>query len=96
MDRKRSDGGFEPTPGTIEQPGNMPSDRDAENQGLDENPERHIRGGIGRAMDAVREVVEKEEARRHPETKNDEDRKRTQQGGEAMDAVREVVRKEQS
>ena len=44
-------------------------------------------------MDAVREVVEQDQARRHPGREPQEDR--DQPGRREMEAVREVVRKEQ-
>ena len=62
MDRQRIEGGLKKTTGRIkEQAGKALGDRHLENAGKAEKAEGHIRSGIGRAMDAVREVVENEE-----------------------------------
>jgi uncharacterized protein YjbJ (UPF0337 family) len=61
MDRQTIEGGLKKTTGTIkEKAGKMIGDRHLENEGTAENSEGHIRSGVGKAMDAVREVVNKE------------------------------------
>jgi uncharacterized protein YjbJ (UPF0337 family) len=61
MDRQRIEGGLKKTTGTIkEQAGRAIGDRHLETEGKVEKTEGHIRSGVGKAMDAVREVVEKE------------------------------------
>jgi uncharacterized protein YjbJ (UPF0337 family) len=40
--------------------GELLGDRHLENEGRAEKTEGHVRSGVGKAMDAVREVVEKE------------------------------------
>ncbi len=82
MDRQRIEGGLKKATITIkEKAGQIVGDRHLENEGNAEKTEDR-----GKAMDAVREVVEKESTR-------SEDR--TESGvGKAMDAVREVVEKE--
>jgi uncharacterized protein YjbJ (UPF0337 family) len=61
MDRQRIEGGLKKTTGTIkEKAGGALGNRRLENEGKTEKAEGHIRSGVGKAMDAVREVVEKE------------------------------------
>ena len=61
MDRQRIEGGLKKTTGTIkEKAGEMLGDRHLENEGRAEKSEGQIRSGVGKAMDAVREVVNKE------------------------------------
>lgn len=61
MDRQRIEGGLKKTTGTIkEKTGQMIGDRHLENEGTAEKTEGRIRSGVGKAMDAVREVVNKE------------------------------------
>jgi uncharacterized protein YjbJ (UPF0337 family) len=61
MDRQRIEGGLKKATGSIkEQAGKAVGDRHLENEGEAEKTEGHIRSGVGKAMDAIREVVEKE------------------------------------
>jgi uncharacterized protein YjbJ (UPF0337 family) len=61
MDRQRIEGGLKKSTGAIkEKAGKIIGDRHLENEGKAEKTEGHIRSGVGKAMDAVREVVEKE------------------------------------
>jgi uncharacterized protein YjbJ (UPF0337 family) len=61
MDRQRIEGGLKKTTGTIkEKAGQAMGDRHLETEGKAEKTEGHIRGGLGKAMDAVREVVNSE------------------------------------
>ena len=61
MDRQRIEGGLKKTTGKIkEKAGEALGDRHLENEGKTENAEGHVRSGFGKAMDAVREVVNKE------------------------------------
>ena len=61
MDRQRIEGGLKKATGKIkEKTGKALGDRHLENEGKAENTEGHIRSGVGKAMDAVREIVEKE------------------------------------
>jgi uncharacterized protein YjbJ (UPF0337 family) len=61
MDRQRIEGGLKKATGKIkEKAGKALGDRHLENEGKAENTEGHIRSGVGKAMDAVREIVEKE------------------------------------
>jgi uncharacterized protein YjbJ (UPF0337 family) len=61
MDRQKIEGSLKKTTGTIkEKAGQVIGNRHLEFEGKAEKTEGHIRGGIGKAMDAVREVVEKE------------------------------------
>ena len=61
MDRQRIEGGLKKTTGAIkEQVGKAIGDRHLENEGKAEKAEGHVRSGIGKAMDAVREIVSKE------------------------------------
>ena len=61
MDRQRIEGGLKKATGTLkEQAGKAVGDRHLENEGKAEKTEGHIRSGVGKAMDAIREVVEKE------------------------------------
>jgi uncharacterized protein YjbJ (UPF0337 family) len=58
MDRQRIEGGLKKTTGAIkEKVGKVVGNRHLETEG---KAEGHIRSGVGKAMDAVREVVEKE------------------------------------
>jgi uncharacterized protein YjbJ (UPF0337 family) len=61
MDRQRIEGGLKKTTGAIkEKVGKVVGNRHLETEGKAEKAEGHIRSGVGKAMDAVREVVEKE------------------------------------
>jgi uncharacterized protein YjbJ (UPF0337 family) len=61
MDRQRIEGGLKKATGSIkEQAGKAIGDRHLESEGKAEKTEGHIRSGVGKAMDAIREVVEKE------------------------------------
>lgn len=61
MDRQRIEGGLKKATGSIkEQAGKAVGDRHLESEGKAEKTEGHIRSGVGKAMDAIREVVEKE------------------------------------
>ena len=61
MDRRRIEGGLKKATGSIkEQAGKVVGNRHLENEGKAEKAEGHIRSGVGKAMDAIREVVEKE------------------------------------
>ena len=61
MDRQRIEGGLKKTTGAIkEHAGKAIGDRHLETEGKSEKTEGRIRSGIGKAMDAVREVVNEE------------------------------------
>ena len=61
MDRQRIEGGLKKATGSIkEQAGKAIGDRHLESEGKAEITEGHIRSGVGKAMDAIRDVVEKE------------------------------------
>jgi uncharacterized protein YjbJ (UPF0337 family) len=61
MDRQRIEGGVKKATGSIkEQAGKAVGNRHLEGEGKAEKTEGHIRSGVGKAMDAIREVVEKE------------------------------------
>ena len=61
MDRQRIEGGLKKTTGTIkEQAGKVVGDRHLEADGKLEKTEGRIRTGTGKAMDAVRDVVNNE------------------------------------
>ena len=61
MDRQRIVGGLKKTTGAIkEKAGQAIGDRHLETEGKAEKTEGHIRSGVGKAMDAVREVVNSE------------------------------------
>jgi uncharacterized protein YjbJ (UPF0337 family) len=61
MDRQRIEGGLKKATGTIkEKAGEALGDRHLETEGKAERTEGHIRSGVGKAMDAVREVVQNE------------------------------------
>ena len=61
MDRQRIEGGLKKTTGTIKQKaGQAIGNRHLETEGKAEKTEGHIRSGVGKAMDAVREVVNSE------------------------------------
>jgi uncharacterized protein YjbJ (UPF0337 family) len=61
MDRQRIEGGLKKATGTIkEKAGEALGDRHLETEGKAERTEGHIRSGVGKAMDAVREVVNSE------------------------------------
>jgi uncharacterized protein YjbJ (UPF0337 family) len=61
MDRQRIEGGLKKASGTIkETAGNAIGDRHLETEGKAEKAEGRVRSNAGRAMDAIREVVEKE------------------------------------
>jgi len=61
MDKQRIEGSLKKTTGTIkEKAGEALGNRNLETEGKAEKTEGHIRSGIGKAMDAVREVVNDE------------------------------------
>jgi uncharacterized protein YjbJ (UPF0337 family) len=61
MDRQRIEGGLKKTTGTIkEKAGEAIGDRHLQNEGKVEKTDGQIRSGVGRAMDAVRDVVNSE------------------------------------
>jgi uncharacterized protein YjbJ (UPF0337 family) len=61
MDQQRIKGGVKKGTGTIkEKAGKALGDRHLESKGKAEKTEGHIRSGVGKAKDAVREVVGKE------------------------------------
>jgi len=61
MDRQRLEGGLKQTTGTIkEKAGEALGNRHLQSEGKAEKTEGHIRSGVGKAMDAVREVVNSE------------------------------------
>jgi uncharacterized protein YjbJ (UPF0337 family) len=61
MDRQRVQGGLKKTTGTLkEKAGEALGDRNLESEGKAEKSEGHLRSGVGKAMDAVREVIHKE------------------------------------
>ena len=61
MDRQRIQGGLKKTTGTIkEKAGEALGNRHLQSEGKAEKTEGHIRSGVGKAMDAVREVVNRE------------------------------------
>ena len=62
MDRQRIEGGLKKTTGTVkEQAGRVIGDRHLETEGKAEKTEGRIRSGVGKAMDAIREVVNNEQ-----------------------------------
>jgi uncharacterized protein YjbJ (UPF0337 family) len=61
MDRQRIEGGLKKTTGNIkEKAGEALGDRHLKSRGRAEKTEGHVRSGVGKAMDAVREVVNSE------------------------------------
>jgi uncharacterized protein YjbJ (UPF0337 family) len=61
MDKQRMEGGLDKAKGTIkEKAGQMTGDRDMEAEGKMDKAEGHIRSGIGKAKDAVKEIVGKD------------------------------------
>ena len=61
MDRERIKGGVKKGTGAIkETAGKVLGDRHLEGEGKADKAEGHIRSGIGKAKDAVREVIGKE------------------------------------
>jgi uncharacterized protein YjbJ (UPF0337 family) len=61
MDQQRVKGGIQKTTGKIkEKAGKVIGDRHLESEGKAENAEGHLRSGVGKAMDAVREIVNSE------------------------------------
>jgi uncharacterized protein YjbJ (UPF0337 family) len=61
MDRQRIEGSLKKSTGAIkEQVGKAIGDRHLESEGKAEKAEGHVRSGVGKAMDAVREIVSKE------------------------------------
>jgi uncharacterized protein YjbJ (UPF0337 family) len=61
MDRQRIEGGLKKTTGMVkEKAGQAIGDRHLETEGKVEKTEGHIRCGVGKAMDAVRDVVNRE------------------------------------
>jgi len=66
MDRQRIKGGLKKVTGTIkEKTGEALGDRHLETEGKAEKAEGRIRSGVGKAMDAVREVVNNEKWAKH-------------------------------
>ena len=61
MDRQRIEGGVKKATGTVkEKAGKVIGDRHLESEGKAENAEGHLRSGVGKTMDAVREIVNSE------------------------------------
>jgi uncharacterized protein YjbJ (UPF0337 family) len=61
MNRQRIEGDIKKTTGAIkERSGQLTGNRHLESEGKAEKTEGHMRSGVGKAMDAVREVVENE------------------------------------
>jgi uncharacterized protein YjbJ (UPF0337 family) len=61
MDRQRIEGGLKTATGTIKkQAGKAIGDRHLETEGKAEKTEGRLRSGVGKAMDAVRDVVKDE------------------------------------
>ena len=60
MDKQRTEGGLKKTTGTIKEKAGDLGNRHLESEGKAEKTEGHIRSGVGKAMDAVREVVNSE------------------------------------
>ena len=60
MDRQRIEGGLKKATGTIKKAGEAIGSRRLESEGKSEKTEGRIRSGVGKAMDAVREVVNDE------------------------------------
>ena len=61
MDRQRIEGGVKKATGKIkEKAGQVIGNRHLESEGKAENAEGHLRSGVGKAMDAVREIVNSE------------------------------------
>jgi len=61
MDRQRIEGGLKKTTGTIkEQAGKAFGSQHLETEGKAEKAEGRVRSGVGKAIDAVREVVNEE------------------------------------
>jgi uncharacterized protein YjbJ (UPF0337 family) len=61
MDRQRIKGGLKKATGTIkEKAGKVLGDRHLETEGQAEKAEGRLRSGAGKAMDAVREIVNEE------------------------------------
>ena len=61
MDKQRIESGLKKTTGTIkEKAGEALGDRHLDSEGRAEKVEGRIRSGVGKAMDAVREVVNDE------------------------------------
>jgi len=88
MDRQRIDRGSpKSADGIKDWVGRPVGDRHPRSEFKTDKNEAGIPGGIDQAMDAVREVVNKEQAEK------DEQRRRSRPD-RAMDAVREVVAKE--
>jgi uncharacterized protein YjbJ (UPF0337 family) len=60
VDKQRIEGGVKKVTGAIkEKVGQATGDRDTEAEGTAEKAEGHVRGAVGKAKDAVREVVGK-------------------------------------
>jgi uncharacterized protein YjbJ (UPF0337 family) len=61
MDKQRIEGGLDKAKGTIkEKAGQVSGDRDLEAEGKMDKAEGHVRSGIGKAKDAVKEIVGKD------------------------------------
>jgi uncharacterized protein YjbJ (UPF0337 family) len=61
MDRQPIEGGLKKATGTVkEQAGKAIGDRHLETEGKVEKTEGRLRSGVGKAMDAVRDVVNEE------------------------------------
>ena len=58
MDRQRVKGGIQKATGKIRRSYRRPAS--LESEGKAENAEGHVRSGVGKAMDAVREIVNSE------------------------------------
>ena len=60
MDKQRIEGGLKKVTGTIkEKAGQITRDPDLEAEGKMEKAEGHVRSGVGKAKDAVREIIGK-------------------------------------
>ena len=61
MDKQRIEGGLDKAKGTIkEKAGQVSGDRDLEAEGKMDKAEGHVRSGIGKAKDAVKEIIGKD------------------------------------
>jgi uncharacterized protein YjbJ (UPF0337 family) len=61
MEKQRIEGGLKKATGTIkEKAGQITGNRDLEAEGKMDKAEGHVRSGIGKAKDAVKEIVGKD------------------------------------
>ena len=90
MDRRRTERGPEkPVATAKERAGHMVGNRHPETERKEGKPGDVIRSGTGRALDAVREVVQSESEGKLGATKAG-----TRDSGKEMEAVRQIVEKE--